>query len=305
MGAGRPAEAAVRVSPRPAPAQGGAGSAHAGQTAGVRARGLEFLVHSGGPPDGPPVLLLHGFPQHSGEWELIAPALWAAGLRTYAMDQRGYAPGARPLDVVDFGIGECVADVLAVLDALGVGTAHVVGHDWGAVVGWHLAARHAARVRTLTAVSVPHPGALAAALDSDPDQRKRSAYIELFREPGVAETLLLSADGAALRSVLRGVPVDRVEGYLAPLREPGALTAQLNWYRALDARAMRALQPVAVPTTYVWSDGDMAIGRMAAQRCADFVIGDYRLVALHGVSHWVPDEAPEPLAAAVLARVTG
>jgi pimeloyl-ACP methyl ester carboxylesterase len=271
---------------------------------GVRARGFTFDVVAGGPPDGPAVLLLHGFPQHSGQWDLVAPALWAAGLRTYAMDQRGYAPGARPADVADFGIGECVADALAVLDALDVGRAHVVGHDWGAIVGWYLAAGHAGRLRTLTAVSVPHPAALIAALDEDRDQRMRSAYVKLFRQPGVAERILLSADGAALRAVLRGVPPERIERYLAPLREPGALTSRLNWYRAMDAAEMGRLAPVAVPTTFVWSDGDVAIGRTAALRCVDHVTADYRLVSLHGVSHWISDEAPGEVAAAAIDRIT-
>jgi pimeloyl-ACP methyl ester carboxylesterase len=264
---------------------------------------LAFDVTEGGPPGGPPVLLLHGFPQHRGQWDLVTPALWSAGLRTYAMDQRGYAPGARPTEVTDFTMAEFAADALAVLDALATGPAHVVGHDWGALVGWHLAARHPDRLRTLTAVSVPHPAALAAALDEDLDQRKRSAYVKLFRRPGVAERVLQSADGAALRLVLRGVPPERVERYLAPLREPGALTPRLNWYRALDPAEMAHLPPVDLPTTFVWSDRDIAIGRTAARRCAEFVTGDYRFVPVPGASHWLPDEAPDRVAAAVLDRV--
>jgi pimeloyl-ACP methyl ester carboxylesterase len=268
----------------------------------VRARGLTFDVDVGGPAGGAPVLLLHGFPQHRGQWDLVTPRLHAAGLRTYAVDQRGYSPAARPAEVVDYGMADCVADALAILDALGVEAAHVVGHDWGAIVGWHLGARHAARVRTLTAVSVPHPAALIGALADDWDQRKRSAYIRIFRQRA-AETLLLSADGAALRAAMRGVPADRVGRYLARLREPGALTGALNWYRAVDADALAALGPVSVPTTYVWSDGDVAIGRTAAERCAAHVVGDFRFVELAGISHWVPDQAPDEVAEAILARV--
>jgi pimeloyl-ACP methyl ester carboxylesterase len=264
---------------------------------------LAFDVTEGGPPDGPPVLLLHGFPQHSGQWDLVTPALWAAGLRTYAMDQRGYAPGARPADVAAFTLAEGAADALAVLDVLGAGRAHVVGHDWGALVGWHLAAHHRARLLTLTAVSVPHPAAVAVALSEDLDQRKRSAYVALFRKPGIAERVLQSADGAALRLVLRGVPADRVERYLAPLREPGALTPRLNWYRALVPAELGRLPAVDLPTTFVWSDRDVAIGRTAARRCAGFVTGDYRFVPVPGASHWLPDEAPDEVAAAVLDRV--
>jgi pimeloyl-ACP methyl ester carboxylesterase len=271
----------------------------------IGARGLTFDVHAGGPPDGEPVLLLHGFPQHSGEWDAVRPALHAAGLRSYALDQRGYSPGARPVAVEDYRMTECVADALAVLDALGVDAAHVVGHDWGALVAWHLAAGHPDRVRTLTAVSVPHPAAMAHALATDPEQRERSAYIALFRRVDTAERVLLDDAAARLRQLFTGLAPVQVEAYVGPMLAPGALTAALNWYRALSTVGFPTAEPVAVPTTFVWSDGDVAIGRTAAAACAGRVTGDYRFVALPGVSHWIPDEAPAALAEAILARVGG
>ena len=85
------------------------------------------------------------------------------------------------------------------------------------------------------------------------------------------------------------------------LSAPGALTAALNWYRAMSSDTR--VDPVAVPTTYVWSDQDIAVGRIAAEACADQVTGDYRFVALPGVTHWIPEQAPEQLAAAILDRV--
>src|SRR3954467_392077 len=101
----------------------------------VKARGLVFDVFEGGPADGEPVLLLHGFPQDHREFDLLAPRLHEAGLRTYALDQRGASPGARPPAVADYRMSETVADALAVLDALGLEAAHIIGHDWGAQVG--------------------------------------------------------------------------------------------------------------------------------------------------------------------------
>jgi pimeloyl-ACP methyl ester carboxylesterase len=269
----------------------------------IEARGLTFEVRAGGPADGEAVLLLHGFPQHAGEWDEVTPALHAAGLRTYAPDQRGYSPQARPEAVEAYRIPELVADAAALLDALGVTAAHVVGHDWGAIVAWGLAAAHPDRVRTLTAVSVPHPAAMAHALATDTRQKARSSYIALFRRPGTAEKVLLALRAAALRKLLGGVgDAARVARYADPMRAPGALTAALNWYRAMSRADLAAVGPVSVPTTFVWSDRDVAIGRTAAEACAAHVTGDYRFVELAGVSHWIPDEAPGPLTGAILAR---
>jgi pimeloyl-ACP methyl ester carboxylesterase len=267
----------------------------------VEARGLIFDMTSGGPEGGPPVLLLHGFPQDRREFEPMAPRLHAAGLRTYAYDQRGYSPGARPAEVAAYRLPEATADALAVLDALGLESAHVIGHDWGAQVAWRLAANHPGRVRTMTAVSVPHPRALALALRSRPSQRARFAYMGVFRS-AMAEKLLLARDGAALRSMMKQIG-PRAAQYADAMREPGRLTGALNWYRALSRDQLSAVGTVTVPTTYVWSDKDPVVGLTAALRTADWVEADYQMVVLKGVTHWVPEEAPGALADATLARI--
>src|SRR5438046_662731 len=115
----------------------------------IRVRGMAFDVTVGGPDGRPPVLLLHGFPQNSRMWAGVSPALHAAGLRPVALDQRGSSPGARPTEVAAYRMGELVADAVAVLGELGLDSAHVVGHDWGAVVAWAMAAAQPERVRSL------------------------------------------------------------------------------------------------------------------------------------------------------------
>ncbi|GGN28584.1 epoxide hydrolase [Actinoplanes campanulatus] len=267
----------------------------------VKARGMTFDVSEGGPSDGDPVLLLHGFPQDSREFDLILPRLHEAGLRTYALDQRGYSPGARPTAVTAYRMSEVTDDAVAVLDALGIESAHVVGHDWGAQVGWQLAVHHPHRVRTLTAISVPHPRALLLALRVRPSQQARLAYFGLFRSR-VAEKLLSARHSLALRLMLRPIGM-RAEQYVAAMREPGRLTAALNWYRAFTSEQVAGLGVVTVPTTYVWSDQDGVVGLTAALRTRDWVRGDYQMVAMRGISHWVPEQAPRELADAVLARI--
>jgi pimeloyl-ACP methyl ester carboxylesterase len=268
---------------------------------------LTFDVRVDGPEDGRPVLLLHGFPETCTSWAAVTPLLTRAGLRTYAPDQLGYSPGARPGEVEAYSMQNLAQVTADLMTALEVPVADVVGHDWGANVAWTLAAWHSDRVRTLTAVSVPHPAAYTAAFRADPEQRERSAYIRLFWQPGKAEEVLLADDARRLRRMLTGgeqgtgIPPEAVDEYVAVLSAPGALTGALNWYRAMSSDTR--VDPVEVPTTYVWSDGDVAIGRTAAEACANFVTGDYRFVELPGVTHWIPEQAPEQLARAILDRI--
>lgn len=243
-----------------------------------------------GPDDGERVLLLHGFPQSSDIWSPQVDALAAAGYRAIAYDQRGYSPGARPDDVTQYRIDHLVGDALAVA---GNRAFHVVGHDWGAIVGWHLAARHPERIRTLTALSVPHPVAFATALlTPTSDQRSQSGYVAFFRTD-VAEDALL-AGGLAAALAASGYPGDIDERERA-MSEPGALAGALNWYRAIDFGLLRGVGSVVVPTLFVWSTGDVALAREGAEATARHVIGPYRFEVLDGVSHWIPEEVPEVL----------
>jgi pimeloyl-ACP methyl ester carboxylesterase len=246
------------------------------------------------------VLLLHGFPQSSWSWRRQLTRLAAGGYRAVAPDQRGYAPGARPGAVADYAVPHLVADVLAIADTMEMPTFDLVGHDWGGMVAWVVASRHADRVRSLTVVSTPHPEALRAALSGrDRDQVERSAYLALFQRPEDPERLLLGDDGtgSGLRRMFESTGLDPsyAEEYVAPLIQPGALTAALNWYRAMDRADVEGLAPVIVPTRYVWSTGDLALGRVAAESTAEWVAGRYRFDVLDGVSHWIPEEAPEDL----------
>lgn len=278
----------------------------------VQVGGMTFDVVLGGPADAPPVLLLHGFPQSASCWGEVSARLHAAGFRTIAPDQRGYSPGARPPAVEDYETPKLVGDVIGLLDALGIEKAHLVGHDWGAAVAWNVAIRHPDRLASLTAVSVPHPAAFGRALREDSDQQGRSTYIQLFRQPGKAEELLLENGAQRLRAMYQdAVPAEQVEEHVRRMSEPGALTAALNWYRAMTAhRAPGATDggsgddTVRVPTTYVWSDADMALGRTGAEACGEHVSGPYRFAVLEGVTHWIPEQAPADLADLIIDRAS-
>lgn len=254
-------------------------------------------MRTGGPDGGPWVLLLHGFPVNGSCFSEVVGRLHDSGLRTVVPDQRGYSPGARPHDVADYAVDKLAADAIGMLDALDIGYAHLVGHDWGGLVAWRLAAEHLDRFTSLVAVSTGHPSAVRDALAVS-DQRERSSYIKDFVAAG-AEEKLLARDGALLRR--GGVSADE----LVPLREPGALTAALNWYRASftgDIAAAMSCPPVEIPTTMVWSDQDSALGREQAEFSGRYVYSDFRFSVLDGIDHWIPQRAPAALAAEIALR---
>jgi pimeloyl-ACP methyl ester carboxylesterase len=269
-----------------------------------RRDGLTFDVRDAGPPDGEPVILLHGFPQDSAAWDAMAPALHQSGLRTLAPDQRGCSPMARPRGRGRYRLRETTADVLALMDAAGLECAHVVGHDWGGIVGWALGAWHPDRVRTLTALSVPHPAAMAKAMVTS-DQALRSTYVLAFQLPFLPERLLLSGGGTPLRRLLRGGGLSKgaADHYVARMREPGALSAMLGWYRALPLSRADGVGTVRVPTLHVWSTGDTFLGRAGIDATAQFVDAPYRLEVLEGISHWIPELAADRVAELVTAHV--
>ena len=278
----------------------------------VAAGGLTFGAVATGETDAPPALLLHGFPQTTRSWEPTMAALAAGGRRAVAFDQRGYSPGARPAAVEDYALERLVGDALAVADELGLDRFDLIGHDWGAIVAWVLAYEHPERVRTLTAVSVPHPRAFGAALVShDSDQAERSSYIGVFRQPGgVAEQLLLGEDGsgAGLRLMFErsGLAPDSpaVDAFVAAMTRPGALTAALNWYRAMSGDFGVGVGPVDVPTLFVWSPADIAVSRAAAEGNESWVTGPYRFEELDEAGHWIPEREPDVLAGMILDHVS-
>ena len=263
---------------------------------------LTFDVLISGPDDGIPLVALHGFPESAASWGKVTPLLTAAGYRVIAPNQRGYSAGARPEGVDAYKIEHLVADVVGLLDALGLPDAHLVGHDWGSAVAWQVAGRHPNRIRSLTAISVPHPTAFGWALREDEDQKQRSSYIGLLRQEGKAEEVLSEENFRRLRAMFDGqIDPEFADEHIRVLSGEGALTGALNWYRAMT-RDFGDIDRTTVPTTYVWSTGDTALGRAGAERCGEFVDAPYEFVVLDGGSHWIPEERAEELAEAILAR---
>lgn len=265
--------------------------------------GLVFDVLDEGPADGEPVVLLHGWPERATVWRHVAPILNAAGFRTLAMDRRGFAPGARPKRRRDYKLPALADDVAALIDEVG-DSAHVVGHDWGAATAWATAGLHPDKVRTLTAVSVAHPAAFLKAMVRS-DQALRSWYMALFNLPYLPE--LAIRRGWADKLLLRiGMGEDDLDRFHREIVDDGGLSASLGCYRAMflgDPRDVRFR--VNAPTTMVWSTGDAALGRWGAAHSEEWVDAPFELVVLENVSHWIPTQAPDALAEAIIERVVG
>lgn len=263
--------------------------------------GLTFDVRTAGDPKGPAVLLLHGFPATSESWAGVMREMEGDGFHLIAPDQRGYSAGARPSAIADYATELLVEDAIGIAKAFGHSRFHLVGHDWGASVAWVLAAQHPDVVQTLTAVSVPHLAAYGLALREDKDQQARAAYIKMFRTKEAEEKLM--ADGAkGLRAFYGGsLPADIEAHYMAHFSKPGALTAGLNWYRAMRSD-LGALPAVTMPTTYVWGNEDMALARFGAERCGQHVKADYKFVEL-AEGHWIPEATPSALVTAIRERI--
>src|SRR5450432_4644805 len=241
----------------------------------VTAGGHTFRTRLAGPADGEVVILLHGYPECSWEWRHQLPALAAAGYRAVAPDQRGYSPGARPSGVDHYDQRSLVGDVLALADQFGADRFHLVGHDWGAIVAWHVAGWHPDRVRSLTIASVPHPAAFARALrDPSTDQAERSAYIQTFKEHG-EDSVLGSPEQLENAFDASGLAGHDVEEHVRVLSDPGALEAATYWYRAFDFLA-GDLGSITVPTLFVWSTDDVALGPDGARWTAEHVRAPYR-----------------------------
>ena len=256
--------------------------------------GIEYEVTG----EGPPVVLLHGFPDSGRLWRHQVPALADAGFQVIVPDLRGYGRSDKPEAVEAYSLLHIAGDVIAILADLNVGPAHVVGHDWGAALAWALATFRPDQVDHLVTLSVGHP----ATFRRTPRQREKSWYMLLFQFPGVAERWL-TEDGWFNFRAWGGHPdADQV---VADLEATGSLTPGLKWYRANVppeswVQPTLALPPVQAPTMGIWSTQDGALTEAQMTDSAENVAGPWRYERLAGAGHWMQLEAPDEVNALLL-----
>ena len=269
----------------------------------INANGFEFRARIAGNVQGvETVILLHGFPVTSAMWEPIITPLANAGYRVIAFDQRGYSPGARPKDPAAYAIPNLVSDVIAIAEAVNAEKFHLIGHDWGAVVGWNTVMDHPDRVMSWTGLSIAHPAAFADALQNDPDQQARSGYFTLFTMPLVPEALFTFNDLMVLTGAYSGMRESQIEEYRAVFSEPGALTAALNWYRQMGASFVSSPEvnlEISTPTLFIWGNNDPSAGRVAVDGQEKYLKGYYRRIELDA-QHWLVTSHSDEIVQAVL-----
>lgn len=266
----------------------------------IRTNGITLAVRDEG--SGPPVLLIHGFPDDHTVWNAQVPALVAAGYRVIAPDTRGCGESDMPAEEAAYRIETLVADMVGLLDALGIAQAAVVGHDWGAVQAWHLAMAHPERVSRLAALSVGHPAAYAG---GGWRQKLKGWYVLVFCLRGFAEWSIPRGNWRVFRR-MRADPAE-AEATIARYARPGRLTAGLNYYRANARRFMWQADQrhVTSPVLGIYSDGDRFLTAGQMQNSAAYADGPFRYACVEGVNHWLQQEAPERVNALLIDFLRG
>ena len=266
----------------------------------IETNGIKLHVVQAGPKSGVPVVLLHGFPEFWYGWRHQIPALVAAGCRVIVPDQRGYNLSDKPKGVKSYSVFTLVKDIIGLIDALGYEKVNLVGHDWGAVVAWALAILHPERLHRLSIMNVPHPAVMKRFLQRDLEQIRRSWYVFFFQLPWLPESGMRQDNWRGAQRALRGsgkidtFTTDDVVKYKEAWSRPGAMTAMINWYRAI----MRYQPPmpkdlrIKVRTLMMWGMKDFALSHRMARPSMDYV-DEGNLIFFPEATHWVQHDAAE------------
>lgn len=264
----------------------------------VEAKGLIFRARIyGSANEGAGVIMLHGHPETSLMWDHLATAVAEQGYKVIAFDQRGYSPGARPEGVAAYRADNQISDVLAIADIMGFEQFHLVGHDWGAVIAWSTAILHPERLKSLTAMSIPHPLSLKKMVAED-----TPAYINLFSLPWLPEAALLFNGMAGYRDTYSEQSDEEIDEYIAVLSEPGASTATLNWYRGIQDSLLLIDSDgpiICMPTMFIYGDQEFWVTPEYLKSQRALIGGKYMELELKA-GHWLVQKHPQVVASNVI-----
>jgi pimeloyl-ACP methyl ester carboxylesterase len=241
--------------------------------------------------EGPDVLLIHGFPDCHTVWRHQIPALVNAGYRVIAPDTRGCGDSEMLPAVSDYKVEKLVADMVGLLDVLGIEKVRLIAHDWGAAIGWKMVVDHPERVVDYVALSVGH---LVAYARGSLRQKLKGYYVLLFQLRGIAEFLITCCNWTGMRLIAR-YPQE-MDNWRASLGRPGRLTAAINYYRAnLPMFFSRNLGPAKVPVLGLWSTNDVALAEDQMLATEKYVEAPFEYRRVEGAGHWLQLDAAEKI----------
>jgi pimeloyl-ACP methyl ester carboxylesterase len=310
----------------------------------VDTNGVQLRVVEAGDRGAPVVVLAHGFPELAYSWRHQIPALAEAGYHVLAPDQRGYGGSTRPEAIEAYNIHELTADIVGLLDDVGAERAVWVGHDWGAAVVWNAPLLHPDRVAAVAALSVPAlpRSHLAPTRAWRKAFGENFFYILYFQEPGVADAELNADPARTIRRMMGGLRASEGQGALIRMATPGpegfidrlpepvglpgwisqqeldhyitefsrtGFTGGLNWYRNFDRNwettPELAGAKISVPCLFIGGTADPVLSFTRADRASKVISGPYRQVMLDGAGHWLQQERPDEVNAALLDFLSG
>lgn len=273
----------------------------------IETNNIKLHVVTDGPGDGTPVILLQGFPEFHYGWRKQIPALTQAGFRVIAPDQRGYNLSDKPRRVSAYRVETLAKDILGLFDHFGIRKARLVGHDWGAVAAWDIALHHPDRLEKLAILNAPHPDVMARFMLENPEQRKKLWYVFFFQIPLLPEWILRKDNYRDLVRTIVGsgrkstFSRQDIEEYKKAWSQPGALTAMLNWYRAIVRASFKSVlrfkrepaRRVKSPVLILWGKNDAALSHELVQPSLELC--DHGSAVLYEkATHWVHlDEADD------------
>ena len=258
-------------------------------------------------------LFLHGFPEHSFSWRYQLPAIADLGYQAWAPNMRGYGNSSKPKGISSYNLDTLVEDVADIIEASGCKETVLIGHDWGAVVAWHFAIADRLPLTHLIICNVPHPRSMQQAFGWE--QLKKSWYILFFQIPGLPEHLLGKNNARGVGEMIRNTFVDPekfpqevAEVFSRNANQPGALTAMINYYRALRGNTNRSKRQnsdfpiIKTPTLMIWGEEDVALSKETTYGTEQYVTS-LEIRYLPKVSHWVQQESPEEVNAMMSAFI--
>ena len=257
----------------------------------INIQDLVFDCRTAGDTNNKLILLLHGFPESSYMWKKLMEDISKEGFYCVAPNLRGYSKDACPKGKKHYSIDKLAKDVVDIADALGRSTFHLVGHDWGAAIGWQVVHDYSDRILSWSGISVPHLQAFGKAIVNDPEQKKMSEYIRMFQFPFIPEMKIRKDNFKVFKMLWSESEPEEVEAYLDIFKHSKQLTAALNYYRSnykllKKAAKEQILGDIHVPTLFIWGKNDVAIGAYSVNEGHQYVKGDYEYLELDA-GHWL------------------